>query len=186
MLENLIPTLTSEDAEKLDPYVENRTYQRGSIMFEQFSDPQGLYILLFGHVRLFQLTVLARKLCAIQLMDLHAPDVQLLGEEALLLERLHASTAVAVTESEICFIPNEVFEQLQEEHPQVALRVTQFMAKTAAFRMVQLREKFENKLIDGAFNVQSALTMLRRYYGNTQICTPTVAHKLFSLQSATM
>ncbi|MDD9912370.1 MAG: cyclic nucleotide-binding domain-containing protein [Alphaproteobacteria bacterium] len=183
MLEDIIATLTAEEAAALDEHITSHDYPRGAIILEQFSIPTGIHIVTEGKVRLFELTVLAKNLCALQLADLSAPEPILLGETSILMGQLCSCTVVAATDVKSITIPLDAYNELKTSDPNVALKIMDYMAKVLAFRYLNMQEKFESRIVGSATNPHTALALLKKYVGNVRVCTPNMAKKLFNIDN---
>lgn len=193
MLEEYIHTLTPAEAKTLDSMTTTDAHARGSIFIEQFAYPTGVYILTQGKARLYQLTTIAKTLCALQMGSVNSPvdftshvispENHVLCESSIILNQINTFTAVAESDIELIFISLETLAKLKEKHPNIALKVYEFLAHVAASRCLHLQENFLNRVIGHATNPHSALAMLKKYVGNTQVCTPQIAYKLFKIDS---
>ena len=185
MLSDVIDSLTEEEAALLEPLVKKGTLPRGGILIEQFDMPEAVYIVTEGKVRLFELTVLAKNLCALQLADLAADEWNpvLLGESSVLLGQLCSCTVVATSEIEYISIPLDVYNNLKSEHPAISYKILEYMGKVLAFRFLNMQEKFSSRIVGNATNPHTALALLKKYVGNVRVCTPQMANKLFKMES---
>ncbi|MFZ2620170.1 MAG: cyclic nucleotide-binding domain-containing protein [Alphaproteobacteria bacterium] len=187
MLERLIATLTEDEAATLNPLLQARTYPRGAVIFEQFQEVDGFYFIPEGNVRLFQLTVLLKNLCALQLADLEADEYLppvILGECSLLLDQLHTFTAVAATNVKAYLFPRTAYDNLKTTRPDLAFKLIEHMAQVLAFRYLNVQEQFQSRVIANTNNPTAAIHLLQKYVGNVKVCTPRMAAKLFRIDDS--
>ncbi len=92
----------------------NLFWQAGALIFEKGSSSEGLWITLSGKVRIFDL------------VDGEEVDVSTVepgnsfGELSLLLRTTHTKNAQAVEDTELMVVPEESFEELLDDNPDLA------------------------------------------------------------------
>jgi CRP-like cAMP-binding protein len=90
----------------------NLFWPAGATVFEKGSPSEGVYVVLSGHVRVF---------------DPDVPDVAAelgpgdsFGELSLLLNRTHSKSAQAVVDAELMVVPGSSFRELLKSNPDLA------------------------------------------------------------------
>ena len=97
----------------------NLFWSRGELVFEKGSVSEGLYVILSGSVRIFDI------------VDGQETEVSRIGpgdsfgELSLLLRTTHTKHAQAVEDTELMVVPEESFRQLLDSNPDLASHVEQ-------------------------------------------------------------
>ena len=131
-------------------------YQRGQILFREGDHAAGLYSISTGHVKVTKVGGDGKE----QIIRLaRAGDI--LGYRGLLAGTGHAANALALDETEVCFIPKSVFFQLIEHNPGFAFSLMKLMANELAEteeRMLHLAYKPVRERL-----AEALLLLLRTY-----------------------
>lgn len=97
-------SLQKNDVEAINNNKGCSFYKRGQIIFNQNSIPHGIFVIYTGKVKIFQMSENGKE----QIVRM-ATVGDVIGYRALLSKEHYTSTAEAITDSEICFIPKELF-----------------------------------------------------------------------------
>lgn len=114
-------------------------YKKGQIIFKQGSYPHGLYCVNSGKTKLYQLAENGRE----QIVRL-TKEGDILGYRALLSNEQYTSSAEALHECTICFIPRNVFFKFIETNSSLSMQVMKLLAndlKNAEHRVTDLAQK---------------------------------------------
>lgn len=133
------------------------TYKKGQLIFKQGFYPHGLYCINEGKVKLFQLADNGRE----QIVRL-AKAGDILGYRALLSGESYLSSAEAIVECSVCFIPRSIFLKLLRKNPLLSMNVMQLLAndlKNAEHRVTDLAQKPVKE------RIAEALLYLKEVYG---------------------
>lgn len=133
------------------------SYKKGQLIFKQGSYPHGLYCINAGKAKLYQLSENGRE----QIVRLtKAGDV--LGYRALLSGEQYTSSAEAIEECSVCFIPRNVFLKFLEENSSLSMQVMKLLAsdlKNAEHKVTDLAQKSVRE------RMAEALLYLKEVYG---------------------
>lgn len=182
MLEKAIYTLSKEEAATAEAYMEELNEPVGSILTVQFEWEKDLYFLCDGEVSIFQLAVLARRLCALQLADISAPAI--LGGSSLFMEQLQNETIVTASSVKILKLTEENYHKLCAEHPALAVKVLHAIGQQISFNFMNMQERVQSRMVSQTKDINAALYLLKKYIGTVRICSPATAQKLFNLNDA--
>ena len=132
-------------------------YKKGQIVFSQGALPHGLFIIYSGKVKLYQLAENGRE----QIVRMSkAGDV--IGYRTLLCNDRYTSYAETIEESNICFIPKELFFSIMNKNASVATQIMQLLSydlKNAEHRITNLAQKTVRE------RMAEALLFIKETYG---------------------
>lgn len=131
--------LNKEEVGELNQHKGCSIYKKGQDIFKQDSYPHGIYCINAGKVKLFQLAENGRE----QIVRLAKPG-DLLGYRALLGGEKYTSTAEAIVETSICFIPKNLFFKFVETNNAITLQVMKLLSndlKNAEHKITDLAQK---------------------------------------------
>lgn len=152
----LFEQLASERIERIAPRVRKRHLSRTEVVFHKGDQPQGLFVVIHGHVKLALLSTAGNE----KVVELVGPG-QCFGEVALLTGASHSFLAQAVRDVVLLFIPKDVVFELLEHVPEFA----RCMLTSLAGRMQTLLQDVET---------YTQLTSSRRVVGYLhQLCQDT-------------
>lgn len=128
-----------EYLEEINIQKESNVYKKGDTIFKEGSNPYGVYCINYGKVKLShngddgkeQITRL-----------LKAGDV--LGYRALLSGDRHSATAIALEETQVCFIPKELFLIVIRNDSNLAFELMKLLSKElhdAEIKITHLAQK---------------------------------------------
>ncbi len=150
-------TLSDADVDAISVNKSCCSYKKGQIIFNQNSVPHGIFVIYSGKVKVFQLAENGRE----QIVRMvKMGDV--IGYRALLSNEHYSSTAQALTDSSICFIPKDLFfTMINKNHS-----VTNGLMK----QLTQDLKHAENKITDLAQKsvkerMAEALLFIKETYG---------------------
>jgi CRP-like cAMP-binding protein len=117
-------TLQKDDIEAINNNKGCSYYKRGQIIFNQNAIPHGIFVIYSGKVKIFQLSENGKE----QIVRM-ATVGDVIGYRALLSSEYYTSTAEAITNSEICFIPKELFFDLMAKNFDVTSGLMKLLTK---------------------------------------------------------
>ena len=115
------------------------TYKKGQLIFKQGSYPHGLYCVNSGKTKLYQLAENGRE----QIVRL-TKEGDILGYRALLSGEQYTSSAEALQDCSVCFIPRNIFFKLIETNSNLSMQVMKLLSndlKNAEHRVTDLAQK---------------------------------------------
>lgn len=133
------------------------TYKKGQLIFGEQGWPLGLFCINSGKVKLSQSGVDGKD----QIIRL-AKDGDILGYRALLSGDRYSNSATALDDSNICFIPKDVFFKLIEKNAGLSLQVMRMLSenlKNAQQRITDMAQKPVRE------RLAEALLFLKETYG---------------------
>lgn len=107
-------TIQENDVEAINANKGCSTYKKGQIIFNQNSIPHGLYVVYSGKVKIFQLAENGRE----QIVRM-AKEGDVIGYRALLSNENYTSTAETLVNSNICFIPKDLFFSMMTKNTSI-------------------------------------------------------------------
>lgn len=131
--------LNKEEVTELSTHKACTIYKKGQDIFKQDSYPHGIYCINAGKVKLFQLAENGRE----QIVRLAKPG-DLLGYRAILGGEKYTSTAEAIVETSICFIPKNLFFKFVETNNAITLQIMKLLSndlKNAEHKITDLAQK---------------------------------------------
>jgi CRP/FNR family transcriptional regulator len=131
--------LNKDEVSELSEHKACTTYKKGQDIFKQDSYPHGIYCINAGKVKLFQLAENGRE----QIVRLAKPG-DLLGYRALLGGEKYTSTAEAIAETSVCFIPKTLFFKFAETNNAVTGQIMKLLSndlKNAEHKITDLAQK---------------------------------------------
>lgn len=99
--------ITPEQIEMVSHFKTVTVYKKKSLIFNEGSHPHGIYTVNSGKVKVYQLTETGKE----QIVRL-AREGDVLGYRALITGETYSCSAVAIEDSQICFIPKSVFADM--------------------------------------------------------------------------
>jgi CRP-like cAMP-binding protein len=114
--------LDSERLPEWAPLLQVRSYPRAAVLFVENDEPQSVYCVRSGRVKLSSVSSEGRGIIA----ALAGPG-SLLGARAALLGRPHDLTAVIVEPTQLCTIPRDGFLEMLERNTEVSLQLARQM-----------------------------------------------------------
>ena len=98
-------------------------FKKGDTIFQEGSYPRGLYCINTGKVKIFQIGNDGKE----QIVHL-ANDADVMGYRALLGGDKYSCSAIALEDTNLCFIPKSSFISLVEKTPKVALQLIHLLS----------------------------------------------------------
>ncbi len=134
-----------------------RTFRKGETIYRVDELPHGMYYIAKGKVKVYKLGILGKE----QIVRL-AKDGELLGYRSLISDDKHSTTAVALEESTLYFIQQEVFFRLCTVNNGLLQKVLMVLAdelKSAQSKVVTMAQKTTRS------RLAEALLLLSEKYG---------------------
>jgi len=156
-LKSIFCDLHAEELAELEYAKGCTTYKKGQLIFGERGWPLGLFCINTGKVKLSQSGVDGKD----QIIRL-AKDGDILGYRALLSGDRYSNSATALDDSNICFIPKDVFFKLIEKNAALSLQVMRMLSenlKNAQQRITDMAQKPVRE------RLAEALLFLKETYG---------------------
>lgn len=131
--------LNKNEVSELNKHKGCTVYKKGQDIFKQDSYPHGIYCINAGKVKLFQMAENGRE----QIVRLVKPG-DILGYRTLLGGEKYTSTAEAIIETSICFIPKNLFFKFMETNNAITLQIMKLLSsdlKNAEHKITDLAQK---------------------------------------------
>ncbi|MBI2966591.1 MAG: Crp/Fnr family transcriptional regulator [Bacteroidetes bacterium] len=116
--------LPKDDTELLNTSKGFSVYKKGQVIFNEGSYPHGVYCIYEGKVKLSKLGDYGKE----QIIQL-SKSGELIGYRALLSGDKYFLSATTMEDSTVCLISREIFFQLIEKNPKLAINVIKVLAK---------------------------------------------------------
>ncbi len=133
----LFQGLSEEDLEKVQKVIEKKEFPAGRWIFDETLPGRELYIILSGKIRIVKVTREGER----QTLSVLKPG-DFFGELSLLDGRKHSASAEAVEDSSLLMITQEGLGRIEQEHPEVALKIIKNMALKISRILRDMNEKF--------------------------------------------
>lgn len=149
--------LHGHDLEKLEEEKGCSAYKKGQVVFNSGSYPHGLFCIREGKVKVFQVGDEGKE----QIVRL-AKAGDILGYRAILSGDKYSSSAEALDDAKICFIPKKSFLSLIENNGVLSMQLMKLLSedlKEAEHRITELAQKPVRE------RVAEALLYLHQTYG---------------------
>ena len=150
--------LDKKDLDEVNKNKIHHHYKKHQMILQEGDTPHGLFCVTDGKIKVYKTSIDGRE----QIVRLvKAGDF--LGYRALIADELYSASAMAIEDSEICFIKKEVFFKILRSNPKLNWEFMKFLSQ-------QLRES-ENFMTDMAQKpvrerVAEVLILLRNKYGS--------------------
>lgn len=180
MLDKLFATFTPEDVATLMPYLTRQTAERGTVIIDTGSEDRSLIMLVKGGCEVYQKFVLANNLYALRTAGLDAP--RMFGETNMLLGDKRQSTVIASSEVQLLTLSYDKFLEMKTQNPDLAMKVLEHIGVELSKRFFGMQKNMLHRLTADAPTPQIAVAMLRKYVGETHVCSAALAKKLFNLK----
>jgi CRP/FNR family transcriptional regulator len=115
--------LEKEETDRLNSDRGNSLYKNGQVVFSQGSYPHGLFVISSGKVKIYQLADNGKE----QIVRM-AKEGDIIGHRALLSNEKYTSTAEALEESSICFIPRQLFLDFISKNGSVSMALIKLLS----------------------------------------------------------
>lgn len=154
---SLLKDLSHEELEVVNEQRTSKSYKAGEIIFEEGEQPDGLYCLHTGKVKIVKSGIQDNA----PIVALKKP-VNFFGLQSLMLQKPHSVTAVALEPCTVCIIKKDNFLKVAKNNSDLSFKIMQLLSQEleeADARMVSLTQKhLRARLAD-------ALLLLRQQYG---------------------
>ncbi len=132
---SLFGTLGLEDLAPIQSHKEMRQYRRRELLFGQGANPEGLFCIISGQVKIFQTGIDGRD----QIVRLAGPGDPI-GYRALFSDEPYNASAEAIEDCEICFIDKAAVMDLLEDKPRFMRRLLQWLGQDLRQAEERLRQ----------------------------------------------
>jgi CRP-like cAMP-binding protein len=133
----LFQDLEDAELEKVLEVMQEKKYDARSEIFDENLPGRELYIILSGKVRIVKITREGER----QTLSVLKPG-SFFGELSLLDGRKHSASAEAVENSTLLVLSQQSLASIEQNHPQVALKVIKNMALKISSILRDMNEKF--------------------------------------------
>lgn len=138
-LNSIFCSLEEDEIESLNHNKGCFSYKKGQIIFSQGTMPHGLFVIYSGKIKLYQLAENGRE----QIVRMaKAGDV--IGYRALLSSERYTSSAETIEESNICFLPKDLFFTMMNKNLSITTKLMQLLTsdlKSAEHRITDFAQK---------------------------------------------
>jgi len=134
---NFFQGMTEEEIQRILNNANERLYTRGTIIFSEEEETDGIYIITEGLIKVYKMSIDGRE----KTLAILSPG-DILGEMALFDHSYRSATAEALETSTVNVIPRQDFERLLEEMPTLAIKIIRVLAE----RLRQADEEIKNLL----------------------------------------
>ena len=134
---NFFRDMKEEEIQRILNNANERFYSRGTIIFSEGEETDGIYIITEGLIKVYKMSADGREKT---LAILNPGDI--LGEMALFDHSYRSATAEALEASTVIVIPRQDFEHLLEKIPALAVKIIRVLAE----RLRQADEEIKNLL----------------------------------------
>ncbi len=132
-------SMHTESLEQVSDSKSCSVFRKGQIIFHEGSNPYGVYCIKHGKVKLSIVGDEGRE----QIVRL-AGDGDLLGYRSLLVAERYNATAVAIEDSQVCFVPRDVFLPIVKQDANLShelLKLLSHQLKDAEVKLTHLAQK---------------------------------------------
>lgn len=162
---SLFSCCTVPEMEEVDTAKSCNIYKKGQIIFQEGSQPIGLYCISTGLVKLTKVGSNGKE----QILRIAKPG-DFLGYRSLLSEQRYRASAIAIEDCNICLVPRSTFTKLLQQNNRFYQGLTKMLCDVI--------ENAENKLTDIAYKpvrgrVAEALLLLDKAFEDREQITLT-------------
>lgn len=133
----LFEDLNEVDLEKVMKVIQKRNFAAGAEVFDETMPGRELYMIVKGRIRIVKTTRDGERQT---LSILKAGNF--FGELSLLDGRKHSATAEAAEDSSLLVITHDAMTRMEQEHPEVALKIIKNMTLKISGILREMNEKF--------------------------------------------
>jgi CRP/FNR family transcriptional regulator, polysaccharide utilization system transcription regulator len=155
--ESILHGLDIDTLAGLDLAKQCTVYKKGEILFIEGHPARGLFCIKSGKIKMSRMGVEGRE----QIIDL-IRDGDAIGYRAILDDDIYSCTAVALEDSQVCFIPRTSFYQLLENNGQLALRIAHLLAEELKEADRKLTTIVQQPVRD---RITQSILLLKKNYG---------------------
>ena len=163
---SVFSTLKKEDLSILAENIGLNSYKKGDIIFHEGNRPMGIFCIYSGKIKIFKKGHKGKN----QIVRL-AKTSDILGYRSLISEEPYAVSAGALDNTQLCYIPQNVFFQLLQNNVNLSLKILQSMCNTlriAEHKIAYIAQKaLQPRLAE-------SLIMLKNFYGGEETDPDTI------------
>lgn len=120
----LIKELSNEDLEQVKNFVVERNYPKGTTIFAEGEETNGVYIIISGLIKIYKLNEDGReKILAI------LKQGEILGEMTIFNDKSRSASALSLKPSSLLYFPDKSFSQLIENIPSLAIGIIKILSE---------------------------------------------------------
>ncbi len=145
----------------LDKFQERKhlnTFQKGNLIFHEGNYPLGLYAIFSGKVKIFRTSEVGKD----YILRL-AKEGEILGYRSILTYEKYEVSAEALEDTQLCFIPSEVFLNALQGSTRLTACMMGLLADELKQTEVKLTEMTQKTVKE---RTAEMILMLRRFYGS--------------------
>lgn len=154
---SVLCSLKREEMSQLSTAKSFNIYKKGQVLFYEGNQPQGLYCIYSGKVKIHKLGDDGKE----QIVRL-AKRGNVVGYRALLSNDNYYATATALEETLVCFFPRTVYLNLLQNNPDFSMRTIQMLSsdlRTAEQMITNMAQKHVRE------RMAEALLLLKEFFG---------------------
>jgi CRP/FNR family transcriptional regulator len=156
-LKTVFSGLSDEDILRLNASKECSIYQKGQVIFRAGAFPHGLFCINSGKIKIYQSGHEGKE----QIIHF-AKEGEILGYRPLLSGEKYSSSAAAINDCTVCFIPKDVFTMLLEKNASLSRKLLTLLShdlKEAENKITHIAQKPVRE------RIAEALLYLQEAYG---------------------
>lgn len=135
----LFKDLTEGELKKVSSIMEDLTFRKSSVIWEEGSPQQGLHVIDSGRVRVTRRTKDGNN----QVLAILKRD-SFFGELSLLDGRSHSASAAALEKTKVFVIRKKEMDQFLKKHPKIAYKIVRALAIEISGTLRSMNDKFIN------------------------------------------
>lgn len=154
---SIFSALNSEEVSELQTEKNHLIFNHGELIFKEGQFPSGMYIVTKGKVKISKYGFEGRE----QIMRF-AKEGDILGYRAMVSEEQYSCSALAVTETQLCFFSKKFINQAMRANPHLGSNFMKLLArdlKMAEEKSLQLAQKTVRE------RVAESILILKEVYG---------------------
>lgn len=159
-LNSIFKDLSAEEITNLDNMKTCQFYKKGEIVFNQGSYPRGIFCVHAGKIKVTQVGTDGKE----QIVHLiHDSDV--MGHRAIFGDDTFSCSAIAMEDSQVCFIPKSPFYTMVESNPKLSMKISHLLAEELKEAERKITHIAQHPVKD---RLAQALLVLKNNYGFEQ------------------
>lgn len=150
--QSIFKDLGSNETSQIDEGKKVLFFKRGDELFSEGSYPKGLFCVKSGKIKVFQMGADGKE----QILHL-IHDGNVMGHRAIFSEDKYSCSAIAMEDSQVCFIPKSDFSAILENNPKLILNIAHLLSvelKEAEQKITQMaHQPVKDRVILVLFNL---------------------------------
>ncbi len=136
---SIFKDLSAVETNEIDLVRQAMTFKRGEMLFKEGTFPKGLYCVEAGKIKVFQIGIDGKE----QIVHL-IHDGNVMGHRAIFSEDTYSCSAIAMENSNVCFIPIKDFKNILNISPKLLFKVAHLLSvelKEAEHKITQMAQQ---------------------------------------------